>query len=360
MIRVLHIVGRLNRGGIETLLMNIYRNLDREEIQFDFLIQSEQKGAYEDEIRSLGGRIYRIPAKRRNLLKNMAGTIQVVKDKQYQIVHRHSAFPSMWLDLLLARIGGAKVCIAHSHNVEPEKWYYGIWRECLNKVSDIRFACAIEAGKFMYGRKQFDIVKNAIILEHYQYNESFREEMREIYKLKNKKVIGHIGRFGVSKNHKFLLDIFEDICKSSDDYRLVLIGIDENEQFFKTYIKEKRMEGKIIVLPPQEDVWKYYQMMDIFVFPSINEGLGMVLIEAQVSGLRCLVSEAIPPEAFVTSRIESMNLSEGVSRWADRIQSYQDLYDRRDHDVEIESYGYSAKKAAKELENIYKGSLEKR
>jgi glycosyltransferase involved in cell wall biosynthesis len=157
-----------------------------------------------------------------------------------------------------------------------------------------------------------------------------------------------------------LLDIFEDICKSSDDYRLVLIGIDENEQFFKTYIKEKKMEGKIIVLPPQEDVGKYYQMMDIFVFPSINEGLGMVLIEAQVSGLRCLVSEAIPPEAFVTSRIESMNLSEGVSRWADRIQSYQDLYDRSDHDVEIESYGYSAKKAAKELENIYKGSLEKR
>ena len=355
-IRVLQVVTHMNRGGLETMLMNYYRNIDRNKVQFDFLThrpESEKKD-YDDEIRSLGGKIYHMPVLNPFSPGYKKSLDQFFKEhKEYKIVHSHldclSAYP-----LKAAKKNGVPVRIAHAHTTLVEnniKKYIKLFsKKLIPKYPTNLFACGKLAGEWMFEGKSFQILNNAIDTKKYIFNPAVRKKKREELGIsENEYVIGHVGNFTPPKNHAFTIELFAEICNKKENARLVLVGGGDAIQQHKEKALELGISDKIIFTGKRTDVPDLMQAMDVFLFPSIYEGLPVTLVEAQAAGLHCIVSDNVTREVAITKLIEFISLNESKDIWTDRILRYENS-NRGNMLTEIENGQYDIVKNAIWLE----------
>lgn len=356
-IRILQIIpGGQVCGGIENFVMNYYRNIDRTKVQFDFLVHYNEKGYYDDEILKLGGKIYYTNVRNdKKILKYIKFLYNLFKEhKEYKIIHGHMpGLAPIYFGIAKAR--GVKIRIAHSHVTDTEKTIKGrILKVIIKNIkffSNIYFACSEEAGKFMFQKRKFIITKNAIDFDKFAFNEIKRENIRKKLEIEDSFVIGCVARFNQQKNHTFLLDIFSEILKIKKNSKLVLIGEGQLEKEIMQKANKLGIVDKIKFLGVIENVHDYYNAFDVFVLPSNFEGLGIVMIEAQVNGLQVFTSTAVPKEAEVSKLIKFIPLEKDAMYWAKKITSSDTK--RKDVRKEIEEKGYNIKKEVIALENKY-------
>lgn len=359
-IRILQVFGGLNRGGSETAIMTIYRNIDREKVQFDFVVHTEDVGDYEDEILSLGGNIYRFPKynlkNHYNYVKKWSNFFE--EKKQYKIIHGHF-FTISSVYFSVAKKYGVK-CIAHSH-ISHINGLRGIlvrmFTYPLRYSADYLFACSEKAGLWLYGNKaikkdKFHIVNNAINASEFTFDENTRKEVRKKLDLDDKFVIGHIGRFTEQKNHTFLIEIFKEVQRENKDSVLLLIGEGKLENEIAKKVSEYGLDKNVIFTGVRSDIPELMQGMDIFVFPSLYEGLGIVAIEAQAAGLPCIVADTIPDEAFITDLITRVPLKNDAKSWSKIILAKQNNIREKTYERVVQS-GYDILDVARKMEKFY-------
>ena len=313
MIRILQCVNDMHRAGLETMLMNYYRNIDREKIQFDFLTHRPERSDYDDEIESLGGKIYYAP---RLYPQNYPAYFSYMKDffkkhPEYQIMHSHIDSMS-YLPLLAGKKAGVPVRIAHSHNTSidkdfkyPLKQYF---RFRITSAANHYLACGEEAGKYLFGNKEFKVIPNAVDASKFYFNESVRQNKRKELGYTKEFVVGHVGRISYQKNHKFLIEVFNELQKLETNAVLMLVGVGEKEPEIREQVKRLKLEEKVRFLGNRSDVNELYQAMDVFVLPSLFEGIPVVGIEAQFADLPCIFSDKIPKEVCFSEKADFLAL----------------------------------------------------
>lgn len=370
-IRILQVFAQMNRGGAETMIMNLYRNIDRSKVQFDFIVHTEEKCAFDEEIEQLGGRIYKIP---RYTGVNHFNYVKVWKDffeehTDHKIIHGHLRSTAS-IYLYIARNFNLKT-IAHSHSTSSRgnalhKIVKRIMQLPIRYIVDYMFACSNEAGKWLFGERskngnRFKLLKNAIDIDKYLYNEKIRNAVREEFHISENFVIGHIGSFSHPKNHKFLVDIFYEVRKERSDAILMLVGDGELLTDIKMKISRLGIEDNVVFTGVRSDVPKLLQGMDMIVFPSIYEGLPVTIIESQAAGLKSIISDSITNEVMITSLVERLSLSLDASIWAQRVLENVNLQERKAYKNEIEHSGYDIMKTSKEYQDfcigLYKSSF---
>lgn len=357
MIRVLHIVTYMGRGGLETILMNYYRHIDRSKVQFDFLVHRDFEADYDQEILAMGGKIYHVSRlipwsiSYRNELKRF-----FKEHPEYKIVHVHQDCLSS-VALQCAKECGVPVRIAHSHSSSQDKNIkYLIKQHYMKQIPQFAtncFACGKDAGDWMFSGYSYQILHNAIDTSTYSYSPEKAVAIREQLHMEQNLIIGHVGRFNIPKNHTFLLDIFSECVKIVPNARLLLVGDGEGKTRIQEKAKSLGLEGKVIFTGVRSDVADLLQAMDVFVFPSLYEGVPVTMIEAQASGLPCVISDGVPKDCVITSGlVTTMKLSDMPCDWAKHIIGRKDAK-RENHLEEIQAAGYDIVTAAKELENFY-------
>lgn len=327
MIEVLHSVSVMNRAGQETLLMNILRNINRQQIHFSFLCSLPNKGDYDDEIETLGGKIFHLPSNYLQKIKylNYLGDIYAYfhffkKHPELQIFHIHNyhAFTT-YIQVVGAKLAGVHSIIVHSHNSSaPHKRLHYLFRKLLLICNIERLACSDVAGKWMFGlNKSYEIINNGIILNSFLYSGDKRKNLRQEWGISDQEyVIGHIGRFNYQKNHSFLLKIFKEIKKLNEHSHLFLVGTGELEEDIKLEVEHLGLNNSVHFLGVKSNVPDLLSAFDLFLFPSLFEGLSVVLIEAQANGLPCLISDTNSSEVMLTPNIQMASLNEPPMDWA--------------------------------------------
>lgn len=362
-IRVLHVIGIMNRGGAEAMIMNLYRKIDRTKVQFDFVENTYEKAAYDDEIQSLGGIIYHCPHYNG---KNHFEYVHWWKEffnlhrGEYAIVHGHIGSTAA-IYLKIAKKSGV-FTIAHSHNSGTDhslnSYLYFIFSYPTRFIADYFFACSQIAGADRFGQRvvsssSYSVFHNGIDTNDFSFSKSVRDQVRSELGIENKIVIGHIGRFEKQKNHRLLLDIFRCLKQKQYNCMLLLVGDGPLRTEMMEYAKTIGISGSVIFLGVRSDVNRLVQAMDFFVFPSLHEGLPVTLVETQTSGLPCVISDGVPAESILTNNLISvMGLKDTPEQWADHIVNRFDE-ERYDRSREVIEAGYDISTTAKWLEEFY-------
>ncbi len=360
-IRIGIIMGKWYGGGVEAVMMNYYSHINRDIIQFDFICDSDSTNIPYDKIKKLGGRVILCPPYQ-NISKYIRELKKIFKKNQYEIVHSNinalSVFP-----LYAAKKAGVPIRIAHSHSTSNKKeWKKNIVKNLLKplskKYATHYFACTEHAGRWLFGNKKYNngevfIVNNGVDLNDYIYSEKLREEKRlELGYEETDIVIGHIGRFVKQKNHEFIIDLFNELHKDNENYKLLLLGQGPLKNEIQEKVNKLGIENSVIFLGQKSDANEYYQAMDLFLFPSLYEGLGMVFVEAQTSGLPSIASTEVPKIAEVSDKAIFIGLNKSIDVWKKQIEKIK-IGDRKVDLERIKKSGYDIKTEAKKLENKY-------
>lgn len=365
-VRVLQVFGEpFSSGGQEAFIMNMYENINRDNVQFDFFTPYYCDNAnMKKRIQELGGNVFvcnkSFDKKRKENFKEQL--ILFLENNYYDIIHIHSGSTYVLANgAKIAKKFGINKVIVHSHIAGTNKikslllkiFFSGK----LKKNADYFFSCSRAAAEFKFPNKiikenKYTVINNGIDCEKYSYNEEIRHEYREQFNFENCFVIGNVGRMENQKNQSFLIDVFNEISKIDETARLLLVGAGSLEQMLRNKIKDYDLESRVIILQNRSDVNKILQAVDVFAFPSIFEGLGIVAIEAQAAGLVTVCSEFIPEEANITELFKRVPISDGINRWVSEILKYKDNK-RKDYSKKIIEAGYSAKESASKLEKIY-------
>lgn len=357
-VRVIHVVRRMDRGGVETFLMNVYRGIDRALLQFDFVEQEGAEGAYDEEIRALGGIIYRCPPASPRYAAAYCRWWQVFLSNhpEYRIIHGHARGSApVYLSIAKAM---HRHTIVHCHNTErglrtvPRH----IWQYGLRWFPEYRFACSVDAGHVQYGyHRPFTVIKNGIEPGAFTYNPAIRNIRRQELGLGTAPVIGHAGRFEAQKNHSFLIEVFREVHERCPEAVLMLAGDGAGRAAIEEQVRGYGLENSVLFLGSRNDVNELMQTMDLFVFPSLHEGLPLVIIEAQAAGLPCLISaDVIPEEVRITELVRFISLNRGPAQWADIIlRTLKRNTDRTDMSGQIRSAGYDSQEVQRYLTDFY-------
>ena len=355
MLRILHCVNNMHRAGLETMLMNYYRRIDRTQIQFDFLMHREERSDYDDEIEALGGRIFRAP---RLYPQNYPAYFRFMncffrEHPEYTIVHSHIDAMS-YLPLLAAKRAGVPVRIAHSHNTGidldfkyPLKQYF---RLRLNGVATHTFACGEAAGHFLFRGRDFVVIPNAVEPAQYRFDAVTRQQKRAELGVTDRLVMGHVGRMAYAKNHEFLVSLFSAWLQIRPDAVLLLVGTGEKEQALKEMVQSLGVADAVRFLGCRDDVHELYQAMDVFVLPSRFEGIPVVGVEAQFAGLPCLFSTGVPQEVCFTDRCRFVSLSAAQESW---LEAVEHLLSDTKRTIVVDGDSYDIDRAAKALQMRY-------
>jgi glycosyltransferase involved in cell wall biosynthesis len=360
-LRVLHVVVNMNRGGAETLLMNLYRNIDRSKIQFDFLTCKE--GVFDEEIMQLGGRVYRIPyitdVGHFKYRKNLEEFFNC--HYEYKIVHSHLDKMS-GLVLQAAKKRRVPVRISHSHNTSSEgsmaaklyKWYIG---QLINQNATNYYACSQVAGEWLFKERaaSASILKNGIDLDLFKYSPKTRREIREELHLSESNIVlGHVGRFAHQKNHEFLIDVFAEFCKCDNDSILLLVGDGPLRKEVEKKVFDLKINNKVKFLGVRSDIPQILQALDLFIFPSLHEGLPVSLVEAQGAGLPCFISDQISTEVDMGMGLVEFLPLDNKNLWIEIIKKKLSITDSRELNLEpLKQRGYNIKDTASQLEKFY-------
>lgn len=365
MIRILQDVSHMDRAGIETILMRYYSRIDRTKFQFDFLINKNKKGAYDEEIIKLGGKLYHTPGLNPlKIIKYKKYIKKLIKDNpDIKILHAHNdamEYPA----LLAAKEINFPVRISQSHNTSIDfdlKWpIKTLYRKLIPSVANYYFGCGKDAVKYFFGDKtinnnNYTIIRNAIETQNFIYNEKTRNKIRKLLNInENTFLIGHVGRFTNQKNHNFIIEtMFRFFIKEPfADVKVILIGDGELEGKIKNKIKKYNMEDKFIFTGNIPNTNEYYQAIDLFILPSKYEGLPLVGIEAQTACVPCIISNKVTDEVKITNLVEFLPLDEKV--WVDMIiEKMNTKHQRKDMTKQIKEKGYDIDTEVKRLESIY-------
>lgn len=350
-----------NPGGVESVIMNYYRKIDRTKIQFDFLCNTNVV-AYEDEIISLGGKIYRITARSQNIKQF---------HKDLDNLFKNNKFDAIWVNvcslanveyLKYAKKYGIKTRIIHSHNSanmdsKLRLIIHKLNRIRIGKLATHYWSCGELASKWFYNKiiiqsDKHKIIKNAIDIDKFKFDEKIRKEYRKNLNLENKFVIGHVGRFHFQKNQLFLIDVFNEIYKQKKDAVLVLIGQGEDEDKIKAKVKELKLEEVVQFLGVRNDVNKLFQAMDLFLFPSLFEGLPVVMVEAQTSGLPVVASNTISTESKITENVKFLSLKNKIEDWADCVLKVDVKNDRKKVSSLLKNSEFDINQQVEEFEKL--------
>lgn len=376
-IRILQVLTIMNRGGAETMVMNYYRNIDRTKVQFDFLLHRQERGAFDDEIESLGGKIHRLQSINfRNLSVYQKALDHFFENNpEYQIVHSHLNALSVFV-LKSAKKHNVQTRIAHSHtslynlNLNPFSkkrhslqfafrfFVQNIFKLKVPAYSNHYYSCGDKAGIWLFGKKNKDkikIINNAIDSDKFIYDPVKAAKIKEKLHSGEKLVIGHVGNFVPEKNHSFLLQVYKEIKNMKKDSVLILVGAGERKQFENTAI-ELNIENDVNFLGVRNDVPDILQAIDIFVFPSTNEGLPVTLIEAQASGLKIFASDEISKELDITGLINFVSLKQSPKYWAELILESTN-YNRENTIDKIVEGNYDIKNNALMLQEFYNNQV---
>lgn len=355
---VLEVASMEIRAGIENFLMNIIRNLDHDKIQVDFL--SGIPGPYDEEIKSYGGRIFRGPS-----ILNRIERIKYIKKilsehPEIKTVHIHGNTAISCIDARIFKKFGVSNIIIHSHSDGTKGIFsfikHWICKYYIRKCANYNFSCSKSAGRWMFGSDNFTVISNAINLDTFRFDKSTAFEYKKRLKLENKVVIGHVGRFEVPKNHQFIIKVFKQIHDIHNDSHLLLIGEGALYNEVIKLIKDYELQECTTVIRNSPEINHLLQAMDVFIFPSLWEGLGISLVEAQASGLPCVVSQVIKEEVCVTPLITKMDLKTSVNEWANIVWEQATKIKDRSNDIHIKQLseaGFNIKETARALENIY-------
>lgn len=358
-----------NRGGIESVIMNIYRNIDRTKVQFDFLLpHGFGKMAFEDEVIKMGGRIFRIIySERESIWKAKQTLLQYFKEHpEVKVVHLHSNFPYAF-PLKIAKKAGVPTRILHSHNsvilFDDEKSIknkikairnFIVYKQ-IDKFPNVYFSCSDLAAKSTFKDHEYVWIKNGIELEQFKYNKKVREELREEYGVnENEQLIGFVGRLCSRKNPLYVLEVFKEYNKINPRAKLAFIGEGELKELIQKKIHEYGLEDKVILPGMIVDAYKWYQAFDLFLLPSLFEGLPVVLVEGQVAGLPCIVSDTITKQINLTELIKYKSNKLPAEEWARDIKvMIEKKIDRTKYKDEMYKAGFDVKSMAKEVEQYY-------
>lgn len=357
-IRILHITYKMHCAGIEAFIMNMYRNIDRTKVQFDFLVHYSAHQFYDDEIERLGGRIYRLTVREDNNFQKYFKDLKRFFDehKEYKIVHAHMESFAMFY-MPYVKKAGIPVRIAHSHNDKVDPSLKGKIKNIMNKpfkyYATEYMACSKESGQYLFGNRPCWVIQNAIDAQSFIYNEEVRHEVRQELEVEENFVIGHIGRFNTQKNHIFLIDVFSELAKMNDKAVLLCAGEGELQESIEAKVARLGIGDKVKFLGVRKDTTRLYQAMDVFVFPSLYEGLGIVGIEAQAAGLKMVCSDGIPDIARITDGVNALSLQKEPYEWAKKINSFSAGYNRVNTYSEIKNAGFDVKSLANDLQNYY-------
>ncbi|WP_338449846.1 glycosyltransferase family 1 protein [Niallia oryzisoli] len=358
-LRVLHVVVNMNRGGAETLLMNLYRNIDRSKVQFDFL--TCKPGVFDEEIRELGGKIYRIPyisdighfRYRKELNKFFE------ENKDYYIVHSHMDKMSGFV-LHAAKKAGIQIRIAHSHNTSSEggtvaRAYKSYAGKYIAASATHLLACSTSAAKwlFSYQASKAMILKNGIECDKLSYSQTTRKQKRKELNLPEESfIVGHVGRFNHQKNHSFLIDIYSEIAKKNPYSDLLLVGEGPLQDEIQRKVSELGLVDKVFFLGVRSDVHQLLQACDVMLFPSLHEGLPVTLVEAQAAGLPCIISDVITTEVDIgAGLIQYENLKSSPEAWAKKV--LDNTHERKNTVEYIQKSGFDIRKSSIELQDYY-------
>ena len=356
-VRILHIVTHMNRGGLETMIMNYYRHIDRKRIQFDFLVHRDQEADYDSEIRSLGGIIYRIPPLNpfsRNYLTALDSFFAT--HSEYKIVHCHLDCMA-GIPLKYAKKHNVPVRIAHAHTCSQDKdakyFLKLLYKRNIHHYATDLFACGAQAGQWMFRTHDFTILNNAIDAASYVFQTNVRQSMRNgLGIVENILVIGHVGRFSPPKNHRFLLQVFACIARTTPSAKLLLVGDGSLRGSIEQQANALGIRDQIIFTGVRSDIPQLLQAMDVFLFPSLYEGLSIAIIEAQAAGLPCLISDSIPEECKKTELVHLLPLSQSADIWAQELLRIRSL-PRKNTLAEIQSAGFDIQENTLWLQNYY-------
>ncbi len=364
--KVLQSVAIMNRGGQETLWMNVFRKIDRDKLSFDFLVSLKEKGDYDEEIESLGGKvIYAGDNPHSGKFSRYWGEYKLNKaffksHPEYDTYHINTchAFDA-FIRVLSARRGGAKRIIVHSHNTSaPHVGLHKIFKPLLRLLKFEAMACSDDAGRWMFGKKwvkkdKVKIVRNGIDATTYLFDEELRRKKRaELNIDESTKLIGHIGRFNYQKNHTFLIDVFESVCKKEPNTRLVLVGRGELEDEIKRKVESKNLSDKVLFLGIRSDVNELLMAMDVFLFPSLFEGLSVVMIEAQATNINIVCSSSLTKDTYLNDNIVDISLEESSDKWAETV--IENFTTNRAFSIEnIQKAGYDISSTARDIERFY-------
>ena len=356
--RVLQVLGNLGYGGIESFIMNVYNNINHDKIQFDFLVRSDDNGDKVQQIESMGGKIFFSPDFLRHPLKNYK-YVKNFFDKhseEYNAIHIHCNSFIYPLPVKLAHKHKIKTIILHSHNTcnhgAPITLYHKINEKRYDKYLDYRFACSEAAGRWMFGNKSFSVIRNGIDLEIFTIDSAESSALRQKLDISDTDlVIGHVGRFAEQKNHEFIIDLFKELHFRSNSYKLLLVGDGELKKSIEDKVKECGLSGSVIFTGPVNNVQDYMQAMDLFILPSLFEGLPVTGVEAQACGLPCIFSDAITEEVKIADNVTFISL-EDKKRWIDSAETMI-IRPKTDNSKQIRSAGYDIKETAKKLEKLY-------
>ena len=327
-LRVLQIMGIVESGGVEAVIMNYYRNIDKNKVQFDFVMHKGGNHRYVAEAQSMGAKVYEITPYNKNIFAFTYEIYKIIKNGNYDIVHSNmnslSGFP-----LLAAWLAGARVRILHNHTTDSKAEglrtiLKRVLRPFARMFANQYWACSKLSAEWMYGKKvvnagKVTIINNAIDLDKFAFNQEKRDVLRKELDLEGKFVIGHVGRFMKQKNHEFLIDIFAELVKQKEGVVLLLIGDGPLMEVIRKKVDTLGLTNNVIFLGVRSDVSDLYNVMDVFLFPSLYEGLGMVAVEAQINGLPVVASTEVPIEAKVSDDIKWIGLSVTAKHWASEV-----------------------------------------
>lgn len=361
MLRVLQVIGKMDRAGAETMLMNIYRNIDRTKLQFDFLVFTTEKADYDDEIESLGGKIFHLPAfKGYNYFSIRKELKKFFKEHEYTIVHGHiGSLAPVYLKFAKKHGGYA---IVHSHAMDSnrilEKIIYKIFTYRVRYVADYFMACSRQAGidrfgEEIYNSNNFTIVNNGIDSELYKYTIERHLRLKQKFNMHDKTVYGHIGRFMNQKNHAFLIEVFKFIVEKDKNSVLIMIGKGEEEESIKKAVNKLGIQENVQFWGVRTDIPDMLNMMDVFIFPSFYEGLSVVGVEAQAAGLPCFFSEGIVKDSIITKNVWRYPLEWGPEKWAENILQIVDKFIRGDTRQNIIDAHFDIRDTVEEIQRFY-------
>lgn len=352
-------------GGLETFIMNVYRQIDKSKIQFDFLVHTMEECAFDKEIIELGGSIYKIPSRREGIAKNRFALDEFFKSygSVYNIVHQHASSLSYVEPLLSAKRNGIKIRILHSHSSKQSGSKLNIiahrWNMLhLGSIATHYFACSDLAARWLFGRKivykrEYTLINNGVSLDKFNYNSHLRYETREKLEISNEtKVVGHVGQISYPKNHDFLIEIFKKILLVNKDCILVLVGEGSLKDTISKKIIQEGLSKNIKMLGERSDINNLLNAMDIFVFPSLYEGLPVALVEAQATGLKCIVSSSITRRVNITDLITYYDLMKSPEQWAAETVNSWD-YSRKSASTQIKKSEFDIESVTAHISELY-------
>lgn len=353
--RVLQIGMTDNWGGIESYIINYYRNIDKNKVQFDFINIYPNDLCFQNEIEELGGKIYKVPSYYKHPFAYMKQVKKIIKENKYEIVHCNMNSAVFLFPIIAAKLAKTKVIIAHSHNSSSDKGFLKDFIHAVNKrfiplFANTYFACSNKAGKWFYSKKvlkstRYCVINNAIDSKKYLFNEEIRKIKRKELNINDSTVVlGHVGRFNKQKNHEFLIEIFNEYNKKNNDSVLLLVGIGPLQEKIKNQVSDLNLNEKVIFLNQRKDVNELLQAMDIFMLPSLYEGLPLVGVEAQSSGIPCVLSDTITEELkILDDKVFYVGLNDNLEDWVEiidkctkikRINEYENIV-KAGYDIEI-------------------------